>query len=128
MCSSVLSVRTVTSKVVALKKVKEDNKEEENQPQLDGSIQMNDSQVLHTASGNIRTHLSNIKDSCTLYHSLQALNPQAYAQYIPGVLYDFVQWCVRSKAYTNASSSSITGKNDLRIIAICHNIIGQCQY
>ena len=52
-CSSELSVGTVISKVVALKKVKEDNEEEEHQLQVGGSIQMNDSQVLHTAAGTV---------------------------------------------------------------------------
>uniref|UniRef100_UPI00358E6015 uncharacterized protein n=1 Tax=Myxine glutinosa TaxID=7769 RepID=UPI00358E6015 len=83
--------------------------------------------TLHAAAGILRKHMADIEHVGNMYAPVEETDIQHCAEFVPNTLYDFIQWCTSEKSHTNVTSCSDESvmKNNLRTIAICHNIISQ---
>uniref|UniRef100_UPI00358F875D uncharacterized protein n=1 Tax=Myxine glutinosa TaxID=7769 RepID=UPI00358F875D len=83
--------------------------------------------TLHAAAGILRKHMADIEHVGNMYAPVEETDIQHCAEFVPNTLYDFIQWCTSEKSHTNVTSCGDEGvmKNNLRTIAICHNIISQ---
>ena len=89
-----------------------------------------DTVILHRAAGILRKAMSGIKDSNDSYVSTSGFEIEHFRRFVPDSLYDFICWTTNDDAYDNVRSSRDTtavSDADLRILAICHNIIAHCR-
>lgn len=91
------------------------------------SVEDSERHTLHAAAGILRKHMADIKHTGNMYAPVSETDIKHCAEFVPNSLYDFIQWCISEKSHTDVISCSDDDvkKNNLRTIAICHNIISQ---
>jgi len=82
-----------------------------------------DSVILHRAAGILRNAMSGITFQSTHYSPSSNLNTDHCKAFVPQTVYDFVAWCT-SKDEFDKAAHSVPGECDLRVLGICHSIIG----
>ena len=130
-CSSAVTLGDASTKASAL----HDTDEETEYKDIGDAVPptpLDETQILHTAAGILRKHMDGITCSTDMYAPVADTNIQKCAEFVPDPMYDFVQWCLNDKAYNNLASCSSEDvpKNNLKTIAICHNMISlnQCVF
>ena len=87
-----------------------------------------DSVILHKAAGVIRNAVAGLSFQENEYLPSGHLEIEKCKSFVPKSLLDFVSWCTSQEHFDNASSVSeregCADGNLLRVLAICHNIIG----
>ncbi|XP_036404513.1 uncharacterized protein LOC118791308 [Megalops cyprinoides] len=88
---------------------------------------MSETHILHTAACVLRKTMAEINQDPGFYVSSESLSFSACQDYVPNILYDFVNWCVDTKSYTTAQTcEEPLSKEYLCVLAICQDIISQC--
>ena len=123
-CSSAVTLGDALTKASAL----HDTDEETEYKDIGDAVPptpLDETQILHTAAGILSKHMDGITCSTDMYAPVADTNIQKCAEFVPDPMYDFVQWCLNDKAYNNLASCSSEDvpKNNLKTIAICHNMI-----
>ena len=85
-----------------------------------------DSVILHKAAGLLRSAIEGISFQSLEYAPSGELDVEKCKSFVPSILIDFISWCTSKRHFNNASSVSecSSDSNLLRVLAICHNIIG----
>ena len=87
-----------------------------------------DSVILHKAAGVIRNAVAGLSFQENEYLPRGHLETEKCKSFVPKSLLDFAFWCTSQKHFDNASSVSeregCADGNLLRVLAICHSIIG----
>ena len=123
-CSSTVTLGDALRKATLLQN-KADEPEYEDIPFEEPSTRKNEMQTLHIAAGILRKHMADIKHVENVYGPVEETDIEHCADFVPDQIYDFIQWCTSESAYEKITSCSDEGvmKNNLRTIAICHNLI-----
>ena len=90
---------------------------------------VNEEQILHTAAGILRKHMASTKHTTDVYAPPEDTNIKQYGEFVPDQLYNFMEWCLNDNSYkstTRCNNDNIL-KNNLKTVAICHDIIAQNQ-
>ena len=89
---------------------------------------IDESQILHLAAGILQQKMSDIHDEES-YISALDLDPRLCGDFVPDILYNFINWLVDDKANQEVISCTDDGKSkdNLKIISLCHAIIGLSQ-
>ncbi len=58
-------------------------------------------------------------------YRLSDLSIDKCSEIVPGSVYDFMHWLVNTKAFANATDTSenFADRNNLQVLAACHNVI-----
>ena len=80
----------------------------------------------HKAAGLLRSAIEGISFQSLEYAPSGELDVEKCKSFVPSILIDFISWCTSKRHFNNASSVSeySSDSNLLRVLAICHNIIG----
>lgn len=92
-------------------------------------LSMSETHILHTAAGILRQRMAEINQDPGFYMSSDGISLNACQNYVPNSLYDFVNWCVDTNAYTTVKTceQEPSSKENLCVLAICQDIIAQCR-
>jgi hypothetical protein len=122
-CSATLSVIQAMKAAASL--YKED--EEEDILSEVGSEEMDEAHILHRAAGIMRKHMSEVKMDRVSYVNSEQLSLDHCSAFVPDLLYDFINWTIDEKAYTDVRrcNKEDAGKDNLGVISICHSLIAQ---
>ena len=71
--------------------------------------------------------MADISDSPDTYISAAKIEVGHCRNEVPDALYDFIVWSTSARDYQNVTTTSEADVPDLRVLAICHNIIALCQ-
>lgn len=128
-CSSELPIGAVLRKSTTLQEVNEDSEDEEPHQKTSNIHNLGEMQILHTAAGILRKHMVNIQENTTMYDPPSKADAESCASFVPNAVYDFVNWCITKKDFSDGRSCSDTGaqKDNLKVIALCHTVISHCQ-
>ncbi|CAM1154861.1 Uncharacterised protein g11448, partial [Pycnogonum litorale] len=88
---------------------------------------MDEALVLHRAAGILRKSMADITDSPDTYISAAKIEVGHCRSEVPDALYDFIVWSTSARDYQNVTTTNEADVPDLRVLAICHNIIALCQ-
>ena len=124
-CSGNITVAQAMRKESLLSKKKEQELEES--IEVESVSSMTEIQILHSAARILRRAMEELKEHSKCYISSDELSLSSRANFVPDSLYNFVKWCTNSKAYNDVQTCNdeLTVKDDL-VVAICHDMIGQC--
>ena len=90
-------------------------------------MEMDEALVLHRAAGILRKSRADIIDSPDTYISAAKIEVGHCRSEVPDALYDFIVRSTSARDYQNVTTTSEADVPDLRVLAICHNIIALCQ-
>lgn len=124
-CSSSMSVGDALRKAASLEEALDSaNKDDD---LTDSTLHLDESQILHHAAGILRKHMASVDmNDNSFYMTSNELRFHECAKIVPDRLYDFISWLYDRQAYMDVKSVSEDGKKDnLRVVATCHNLISQ---
>lgn len=108
--------------------LKENETKESDTVNLECHPTMTETNILHMAAGVLRKTMAEVKQDAGFYKSSEDLSFRSCQDYVPSILYDFVNWCVDKNAHTTAQTcDEPSSKENLCVIAICQDIIAQCR-
>ena len=91
------------------------------------SQSLSDTQILHKAADILRKSMEQVEHDRQSYVGSDRLSRLQCSKYVPNILYDFVNWCVDSRAHRHYQTcdEDPASKDNLCVIAICHDLIAQ---
>ncbi|KAK5918928.1 hypothetical protein CgunFtcFv8_022866 [Champsocephalus gunnari] len=91
---------------------------------------LSDRHTLHRAADVLRKSMEQVDHDHKSYVSSDRRSRLHCSNYVPNNVYDFVNWCVDSNAHRNCETCDEEPalKDNLRVIAICHDLIAQCRH
>jgi len=130
LCSSSITVGDALNKAANLHAELSDQDEPDlaelsNTPSM--PMEMDEALVLHRAAGILRKSMADITDSPDTYISAAKIEVGHCRSEVPDALYDFIVWSTSARDYQNVTTTNEADVPDLRVLAICHNIIALCQ-
>ena len=124
-CSSTVTVGDALCKASELQNLQqEDSTDLFEEPD---TSHVNEIQLLHSAAGILRRHMSNIVEAKHHYDPSSRIGIDPCAKFVPDLMYDFFMWLTDAASYSNVTrcGDDNASKTDIATISICHNIIAK---